>query len=131
MHTKFSIDASASVASSLVAVPTFWPGRVGMKEVLLILFILALRWRCGGAVDAAQQLNISSLNMPAGARHIFVDDVLIDHWSGGVGVRQGSPLRVTTDRPVLVCWWPTRRGRSGARCTGSPARCGRTTTRPS
>jgi hypothetical protein len=73
-----------------------------MKEVLLFLLILALRWRCGGAVDAAQQLNIYSLNMPAGARHIFVDDVLIDHWSGGVGVRQGSPLRVTTDRPVLV-----------------------------
>ena len=50
------------------------------------------------------------LAMPAGSRHLFVDDALIERFSGGVGIRQGSPLRVTTDKPVLVADAPWEQG---------------------
>lgn len=50
------------------------------------------------------------LNMPVGSRHLFVDDVLLDRFEGGVGVRQGEPLRVTHEKPVLVADAPWESG---------------------
>ena len=50
------------------------------------------------------------LAMPAGSRHLFVDDALIERFTGGVGIRQNSPLRVTTDKPVLVADAPWEKG---------------------
>ena len=57
---------------------------------------------------AAEALSSSSLTAPplltfpaGGGRHLFADDALIDSFSGGVRVRQGSYESVS-ERPVLL-----------------------------
>ena len=46
----------------------------------------------------------SSVYFETNSRHLFVDDFLIERMTGGVGVRQGTPIRYGS-APFFVYWW--------------------------
>jgi hypothetical protein len=81
-----------------------------MKKALFLNAVAAAAATTIPAAAAAAQVlphfvgmatsSMDVVTFDASNRHLFADDLLVDSFSGGVGIRQGSPERVS-EHPVL------------------------------